>query len=316
VVRAFQPSYGGAGANAFVAKLDADGAELVYSSYMGGQGSNLADVGVAIAVDDAGYAYLAGRSETVPGATGGYAFPIVDAFQPEHAGGVADAFVTKLTPDGRLVFSSYLGGSQFENANGIAVSAAGDVYLTGTTWSQDFPVANAYQSNPGGGGSCDLGLCPDAFVTKIVAGGAQEEPALALDAARIRLRSGRPDVLSLHGRFAADPSLDPSVAAVTVEIASASGVLASFSLPPGSLVKKPSGAYVARDADAARSGGLALVKLAARRDGATGITLKGFADVAAAPAADMTITLRIADETYAARGTWRPIAAGWRLVPK
>jgi hypothetical protein len=279
---------------------------------MGGQGSNLQDVGVAIAVDDAGHAHVVGRSESFPDATG--AFPVVDAFQPEHAGGVADAFVTKLTPGGQLVYSSYLGGSQYENANDVAVGAAGNVYLTGTTWSQDFPIANAYQPEPGGGSACELGLCPDAFVTRIASGAPEEGAALSPDAARITFRAGRPDAFVLRGSLAPEPSFDPSASPVTIEIASANGVLASFALPPGALVKRPRGTYVARNAAAATTGGVALLKLVVKPDRRIRLTVKAFAEPIVAPSADMTVTLTIGDRAYAARGTWQPAARGWRLV--
>ncbi len=305
----FQPAFSGE-SDVFVSKLDTSGSRLVYSTYLGGNG---AEAGLAIAVDGTGHTYVTGRSETFPDWISGYAFPIVDAFQPAHAGGIADVFVTKLTPAGQIVYSSYLGGGQFESANDIAVSSAGRVYLTGRTESQDFPVEDAYQPNPGGGGGCDLGLCPDGFVTRI-ASGPPGEAALALDAARIRLRSGRPDVFALRGSLDLDPSLDPSSASVGVEIASPSGVLASFSLPAGALVKRASGAYVARDRAAATSGGVALAKLAVEPNRKAGVKLRAFGNAAATAAADMTITLTIGSRAYTARGTWQPVVGGWRLV--
>jgi hypothetical protein len=171
VVNAFQPTYGGGWGNAFVAKLNSAGSALVYSSYMGGTGDYLTDMGAAIKADGAGYAYLTGFTETHPDVITGIGFPIVNAFQPTR-GGSGDAFVTKLTPQGALVYSSYLGGSSGDNGNSLALGAGGTVYVTGTTSSQDFPITpNAFQPNPGGGsssGDCDLlGMCPDAFVTKI-----------------------------------------------------------------------------------------------------------------------------------------------------
>lgn len=312
VVNAFQATYGGAASNAFVAKLGPGGATLLYSSYMGGQGSNLQDVGVAIAVDDAGLAYVVGRSESFPGASGA-AFPTVDAFQPEHAGGVADAFVTKLTPDGQVAYSSYLGGSGFDDANGVAVSAAGDVYLTGTTWSQDFPIVNAYQPDPGGGSACGLGLCPDAFVTRVSSGPAEETPALSPDAARILFRSGRPDAFVLRGSLASQPAIDPS-ARVVIEITTASGVLAAFSLPPGALVQRASGTYVARDAAATTRGGVGLLKLVVDPHGRGRVVVKAFAEPMVAPAEEMAVTLTIGEHAFGARGTWRPTGRGWRLM--
>lgn len=164
IVNAFQSTYGGAGsnpalANAFVAKLNPAGTALVYSSYLGGAGSNLSDIGHAIKVDGAGYAYLVGSTETRPDIYSGLGFPIVNAFQPEHGGGVSDAFVTKLNPQGALVYSSYLGGNGEESGNGIALGASGKVYMTGLTSSEDFPIT------PGSFQEVLFGS--DAFVTKI-----------------------------------------------------------------------------------------------------------------------------------------------------
>ena len=141
--------------DAFVAKLNADGSALVYSTYLGG--SDL-DIGQGIAVDAEGNAY-------VSGATISRNFPTVNALQPEHAGGTGDAFLTKLNADGSaLVFSTYLGGTGSEGAHGIAVDPEGNVYLIGSTNSTDFPTANPLQPNYGGGDS-------DAFVAKLDASG-------------------------------------------------------------------------------------------------------------------------------------------------
>jgi hypothetical protein len=178
IVNAFQPVYGGdgggtpAGSNAFVAKLNPSGTALVYSSYMGGGGGyGLADAGTSIQADSAGNAYLTGYTETDTDIFTGAHFPILNAFQTKNAGG-ADAFVAKITAQGALVFSSYLGGHNNDGGNGIGLGKAGtayanNVYLAGTTWSADFPVtSNAFQKVIGG--ACDYpSSCPDAFLTVI-----------------------------------------------------------------------------------------------------------------------------------------------------
>lgn len=165
---AFQPTYGGAWANAFVAKLNRTGSALIYASYMGGRGDILTDGGHDIAVDAGGYAYLTGYTKTRPNLLGGPRFPIVQAFQPAHGGGVGDTFVTKVSPQGALVYSSYLGGSGEDFGNGIALDTAGNVYVTGSTTSEDFPVRNAFQAIPGGSCPSSLVGC-EIFVTKISA---------------------------------------------------------------------------------------------------------------------------------------------------
>jgi beta-propeller repeat-containing protein len=145
---AFQTVFGGT-EDAFVTKLDHTGSALVYSTYLGG---NLNDEGHGVAVDLVGNAYLTGR-------TSGN-FPTADAVQGVFGGGVFDAFVTKLNPDGSaLVYSTYLGGGGLDLGQGIAVHPLGTAYVTGLTSSTNFPTANALQSTLRGG--------QDAFVAKI-----------------------------------------------------------------------------------------------------------------------------------------------------
>jgi beta-propeller repeat-containing protein len=143
----------GAG-SAFVAKLNQTGSALVFSSYLGGSD---VDQALAIAVDRRGDAYVAGLTSSAD-------FPTVNAFQPAFAGGSGlvirtDAFVTKFAADGSsLVYSTYLGGSANDQANGIAVDSEGAAYVTGRTLSTDFPTFEATQPENGGNG--------DAFVAK------------------------------------------------------------------------------------------------------------------------------------------------------
>ena len=141
-------------AGIFVTKFNADGSALVYSTYLGGSGS---DVGVGIAVDAAGNAYLTGR-------TSSYDFPTFNAIQPTF-GGSDDAFVTKINAAGSaLVYSTYLGGSGADFGNSIAVDRSGNTYVVGRTNSTDFPTAKAIQATYHGGQA-------DVFVTKINASG-------------------------------------------------------------------------------------------------------------------------------------------------
>ena len=149
---AFQSNFSDAYQDAFVAKLDAGGS-IVYSTYLGGNGE---DMGHAIAIDDAGNAYVAGRTTSTN-------FPVASAAQ-SAPGGDADGFVTKLSPAGNaLGFSTYLGGSGGDSANGIAWDG-GTVYVAGRTASTNFPTASASQGTFGGGAD-------DAFVTKMSSAG-------------------------------------------------------------------------------------------------------------------------------------------------
>lgn len=138
--------------DAFVTKLDPAGA-LIYSTFLGGSGP---DEGCAIAVDQAGAAYIVGKTGSTP-------FP---AGATNTCRGFSDAFVVKLNADGSgLLYSGLLGGYGNERANGIAVDQAGQAYVAGETDSKDNWFSyNAIQPQYGGG------YC-DAFIAKIKADG-------------------------------------------------------------------------------------------------------------------------------------------------
>ena len=142
--------------DAFALKLSADGSSFLYSTFLGG-GSE--DTGRAIAVDGAGYAYVAGNTYSAD-------FPTVGAIQPSRAGTNDDAFVTMINPAGTgLFYSSYLGGSGStsggDQAFGIALDAAGDGWVVGQTDSSDFPW------KPGAIRTTHLAGGFDGFVVKI-----------------------------------------------------------------------------------------------------------------------------------------------------
>ena len=127
---------------------------LAFSTYLGG-GSD-GDYGYSIAVDSGGNAY-------VTGFTGSTNFPTINPLQASYAGG-QDAFVTKLNPAGSaLIYSTYLGGSNYERANAIAVDTSGNAYVTGFTESTNFPTLNPFQATLVG--------TFNAFVTKLNATG-------------------------------------------------------------------------------------------------------------------------------------------------
>jgi len=103
---------------------------LSYSTYLGGSDNEFGD---GIAVDKAGSAYVTGE-------TGSMDFPTAHPLQGT-LGGFGDAFVAKFSRDGRtLRYSTYLGGSDFEQGFGIAVDGVGRAYVTGRTDSTDFPT--------------------------------------------------------------------------------------------------------------------------------------------------------------------------------
>jgi hypothetical protein len=150
-----QAKLGGA-ADIFVAKLSADGSQLLYSTYIGGSGG---ERGLGIAVDAFGNAYITGYTNSLN-------FPIANALQPAFAGGNADAFVLKLNASGSaLIYSTYLGGGNDRPDIGTAIAAdtVGNAYVTGFTNSADFPTKNPLQRFVGP---------TDVFVTKLNPAGA------------------------------------------------------------------------------------------------------------------------------------------------
>lgn len=160
----------------FVAKLNPSGSALVYSTYLGGSGS---DAGSGIAVDAAGDAYVTGPTSSAD-------FPVTaGAFQTTRPGPSCEssvpsytcthAFVTKLNTTGSaLDYSTYLGGSVSDFAAGIAVDSYGSAYISGGTTSPDFPATSApIQPTPTANcGNPALPYpCTQGFVSKFNAAG-------------------------------------------------------------------------------------------------------------------------------------------------
>lgn len=147
---AFDTSYNGNG-DGFVTKLDANGAALSYSTYVGG---SFFETGTSLAIDSSGNAYLVGHtffSFDFPITPGAYTTPISGT----------DVFVTKLDPTGAsLVYSTKFGGGSADYCQAIAVDSSDNVYLTGSTDSGDYPTtAGAFDSTHNGS--------VDVFVTKL-----------------------------------------------------------------------------------------------------------------------------------------------------
>ncbi|HKC85761.1 MAG TPA: SBBP repeat-containing protein, partial [Blastocatellia bacterium] len=149
VSNALQPASGGAG-DAFITKINPSGSGLAFSTYLGGGGL---DEGRSIALDAAGNAYLTGYTQSTN-------FPTVAALKNSNAG-FNDVFVTKMKSDGSgLVYSTYLGGVNSDQAFGVAVDAGGSAWITGLTSSMDFPVVNPLQPSSGGFNN-------DAFIARL-----------------------------------------------------------------------------------------------------------------------------------------------------
>jgi len=149
-------TFNGNCATGFVTKLNPAVPSYTFSTYLGGGNCDVAN---GVAMDSSGNIYVTGR-------TGSTDFPIANAFQPifggSQFGNAFDAFVSKLTPGGSLIYSTYLGGANgADNGFGIAADSSGNAYVTGNTGSTNFPTANPIQACTGF----------DVFVTKLTSDG-------------------------------------------------------------------------------------------------------------------------------------------------
>ena len=212
---AYKPYNYSSYSDAFVTKLQPNGAALVFSTLFGGQGD---DGAIDIALDAAGQIHLAGQ-------TASYDFPLVGAVQEQVLG--YDAFAVQLTADGSTVVrSTAIGGSGFDTANRLAFSPTGDVWVVGRTDSQDFPILNAFQSWLGG--------ATDAFITRLSAYSLPNNVPVAFaghDASyTIKGCTAR---VSLNG-WAWDEDGDPLTFTWTGDFGTATGATALVDLPGGS----------------------------------------------------------------------------------
>lgn len=148
---AFQRIKANSTSAAFVTKIKANGSGIAYSTYLAGSGT---DIGLGIALDSLGDAHVTGWTVSTD-------FPVTPGAFDTSPPASYNAFVSKFNPNGTaLLYSSYLGGSDFDEGDAIAVDSAGNAYVFGRTGSSDFPIANAVQAHYGGGDS-------DVFVSKL-----------------------------------------------------------------------------------------------------------------------------------------------------
>jgi hypothetical protein len=139
----------------FVTKLNATGSALLYSTYLGGSSD---DLGRAVTVDSAGSAYVTGQTVSSN-------FPTTPGAFDTTFNGSGDSFVSKLDAAGSaLLFSTYLGGSSGDRGFGVAVETGGTAYVTGDTFSSNFPTTpGAFDTTFNGPPSVSM----DAFVAKL-----------------------------------------------------------------------------------------------------------------------------------------------------
>lgn len=136
----YQTTYGGGNYDAFVSKFNMSGQRL-WTTYFGGTGS---DFGNAIDIDGQGNIYIAGATSTESNLA--FGLGLLD-----YAGGQYDGFAAKFSPNGTLLWSTYIGGIDEDGANSIAVDAEGNAAVLAYTYSYDTYVTNNYQSEFGGG---------------------------------------------------------------------------------------------------------------------------------------------------------------------
>ncbi|HXU39754.1 MAG TPA: SBBP repeat-containing protein [Blastocatellia bacterium] len=154
LVGAIQVSYGGGDSDAFVSKLAPDGKTLIYSTYLGGNGTENLLNRSGISVDSAGNAYVTGDTQSAN-------FPLKGAVQPAKNGNTStsDAFVSVINPSGSdFVYSTYLGGLNDDFGLAIATDSSKNAYVAGKTKSTSFPGSTATRTST---------TTSDAFVAKL-----------------------------------------------------------------------------------------------------------------------------------------------------
>ena len=145
-----QPNFGGE-SDAFVVKLNSKG-EVIWSTFLGG---NKDEDGRGIIMDNQGNIHIVGRTESEN-------FPVTEGvLQAELAGGI-DAFITTLDTNGKMISSTYLGGTKDDIGFSIALDSDDALYVAGTTNSINFPMKNAIQDKNQGGNDIFLAMMDEA----------------------------------------------------------------------------------------------------------------------------------------------------------
>ncbi|MFO1499868.1 MAG: SBBP repeat-containing protein [Verrucomicrobiota bacterium] len=163
--------------DAYLLKLSPDGKSVLFATYLGGNGT---DQGMAVAANSAGFVAVTG----VVGFTPFKNFPTHFSLYPYRNN--LEGFAAKFAPDGTILYSTYLGGNSNDEGHGIALDAAGNVLVTGSTESADFPMVSALRTNAFGG---------EGFLARIVDVPAEDSPAAnpkLFSNFGFSLQSGRP----------------------------------------------------------------------------------------------------------------------------
>jgi hypothetical protein len=142
VAQGLQSSYGGGSFDAFVLKISGKSRKLLWSSYVGGEEEDNAE---CIALDEKGNILLAGY-------TASKSFPRAGNAQQKVQGGLIDAFIASMDGNGKLRWSTFLGGTEVDKATALTVDVFGNIMVSGFSGSKNFPVTGkGFQSGKGGG---------------------------------------------------------------------------------------------------------------------------------------------------------------------
>lgn len=159
---AFSEVIGGS-SDVFVSKIGLDGTAFEYSSFLGGA---ISDIGYGIAVDAFGFAHVTGETSSV-------GFPTTPGAFDETYNGSSDVFVSRFNPDGSgLAYSSFLGDSEVDTGQAIALDALGNAFVFGFTTSPLFPVTSGVLDEvmQGSGDIFVTKLCPEPMQPGLITG--------------------------------------------------------------------------------------------------------------------------------------------------
>jgi hypothetical protein len=172
------------GTAAFITKVNPTGSTFIYSTLLSGSQGSSASGGTnytaasAIVVDSDGHAYVDGETNDTD-------FPTTPGVVQPHNAGVDDGFVTELSADGSsLVFSTYLGASDYEGLFGLKLDKSGNIFVAGYTSSRDLPLVQAFQPTFGGFIDCWVAeLSPGGakLLLSSYLGGSDQESAYGID---------------------------------------------------------------------------------------------------------------------------------------
>ncbi len=174
------------GVDAFVGRLSADGSTLDYLFWFNAVNAADVDEGLGLALDRQGNAIVTGHTRSADFCT---VFGTVPGYDSSYNGN-GDAFVLKVKENGSgLAYCTFLGGGDWDSGTAVAVDSAGNVSLTGGTWSADFPVtADALASEPYGLRDAFLARLDASgqltYATFLGGGGQEQGEAIALDGGR------------------------------------------------------------------------------------------------------------------------------------